>query len=97
MDDICWAFASWQRAADERANFCRICWGPLNGCPGHVGFLELLGPPPSDQEVAAYRADLEVRRRGLDRRAAALNQAAVNCGYAGIDDLRSKTLPVDDD
>lgn len=92
-DSVLLAAAHMAREADERANFCRICFGPLPECPGHVGYMEMFGPTPTDAEVAAYRADLEVRRRGLDRKQRALDEAARGLGYDGIDDLVKKVGP----
>lgn len=84
------AAADFDRAADERNNFCRICWGLKLECPGHVGYVEMFGPPPTQDEIDAYRADLKVRDRGLERKAEALNAAAINLGYDSIDDLTKK-------
>ena len=91
--DVILAMAAFQRAGDEKANFCRICWGPLDECPGHKGYMEMFGPPPSEEEVAEYRADLEVRRRGLERKQAALDATAVQLGYENAADLAAKVGP----
>jgi len=85
------AAAAFERASDERNDFCRICWGPKPECPGHVGYMEMFGPPPTQAEIDAYRADLEVRARGLERKSQALNAAAIQMGYSGINELMDKT------
>lgn len=90
MQDVILAMAEYERAADQRANFCRICWGPLNECPGHQGYIEMFGPPPSPEQVEAYRADLEVRQRGLERKHCALEAAARQLGYESLEDLAEK-------
>lgn len=91
--DSALAIAAFQRASDEASNFCRICWGPLNDCPGHKGYMEMFRPEPySDEELAAYRADREVRLRGLERQEKSLDAAAVKLGYEGIHDLAEKVL-----
>ncbi|QDF19980.1 hypothetical protein HWC44_gp093 [Mycobacterium phage ThetaBob] len=90
MIDVLLAMAAFERENDVRNNWCRICWGKLDECPGHVGYMEMFGPPPTEEERADYAADLEVRRRGIERHAAALNQAAVNLGYDSIEDLCAK-------
>lgn len=88
------AMAAFQRASDEASNFCRICFGPLDECPGHKGYMEMFRPEPySDEELAAYRADHEARLRGLERREKALDAAAVKLGYEGINDLAQKVFP----
>lgn len=92
------AMADFERARDEASNFCGICWGPLDDCPGHKGYMEMFRPEPySDEELAAYRADREVRLRGLERREKALDAAAVQLGFEGIHDLAEKVLPNFDD
>lgn len=91
------AMAAFERANDERANFCRICWGPLDECSGHKGYMEMFRPNPyTDEELAEYRADHEVRMRGLERRERSLDEAAKNLGYEGIRDLADKVWPGDD-
>jgi hypothetical protein len=87
------AMATYARQSEVESNFCRICWGPLDDCPTHVGYMEMFGPPPTDEEMAAYRADLEVRARGLERKRQALDDGARQLGYDGIDDLVAKTMP----
>ncbi len=92
------AMAAFQRASDEASNFCRICFGPLDECPGHKGYMEMFRPEPySDEELAEFRADREVRLRGLGRQEKALDAAAVKLGYEGINDLAEKVLPDLDD
>ncbi|AYD86916.1 hypothetical protein I5H63_gp091 [Mycobacterium phage MilleniumForce] len=90
MTDVMLAIAGFELENDVRNNWCRICWDKLDECPGHVGYMEMFGPPPTEEELTAYAADLEVRRRGIERRAAALNHAAVNLGYDSIEDLCEK-------
>lgn len=90
-ESIILAAAEFEREADDRDNFCRICWMSMTECPGHVGYMEMFGPPPTQDEVDAYRVDLEVRQRGLQRKSESLNATAINLGYDGIDDLMEKT------
>lgn len=91
------AMAAMERAIDERNNFCRICWGSLDECPGHKGYMEMFRPEPyTEEELAEYRADREVRLRGLERQEKALDEAAKNLGYEGIRDLADKVWPGDD-
>lgn len=89
-ESILAAAAAFERAADERTDFCRICWGPKPECPGHVGYMEMFGPPPTQAEIDAYQADLEVRRRGLERKEQALNAAAIRLGYDSLNDLMER-------
>lgn len=92
-ESIVLAAAAFERASDERNDFCRICWGPKPSCPGHVGYMEMFGAPPTEAEIDAYRADLEVRARGLERKSQALNAAAIELGYGGINELMDKIEP----
>lgn len=91
--DILLAMAEYEREAEKRTNFCRICWGSLDECPGHVGYMEMFGPPPTEAERAAYLADLKVRERGLERKHRALDEGARQLGYDGIEDLAEKVRP----
>ncbi len=91
MDDIILSIVQLQQHSDKRSNFCRICWGPLDTCPGHVGYIEKFGPPPTDEEMVTYSADLEVRQEGLERKYQALNEVAKSLGYQSIEDLVEQT------
>jgi hypothetical protein len=84
---------AYERQSDVASNFCRICWGPLDECPGHQGWMEMFGPPPTEAERAAYLADLEVRERGLERKHAALDAAAKHLGYDSIEALSDEVWP----
>lgn len=90
-EDTVLAMRAFDRAANP--NFCRPCWGPLDQCPGHQGYMEMFGLPPTEEQRAAYLADLEVRKRGIERQQQALNTAAVELGYGSIEDLCDKVMP----
>lgn len=96
-ENILLAMAQYEQELDRQRGFCRICWGPLVECPGHKDYMEMFGPLPSEQEMAEYRADLEVRRRGLERKGQALEDAARALGYDGIDNLVAEVGPGWDD
>ena len=55
--------------------------------------MEMFGPPPTQAEIAAYRADLEVRTRGLERKSRALDAAAIDLGYVGISEIMDEAWP----
>lgn len=92
-EDVLLVAARLAREADKRADFCSICWGPLDECPSHKGYLEMFGPPPSAEELREYLADREIRARGLDRKQKALEARARQLGYASLEDLMERTQP----